>query len=146
MARKGLWITGGIVAGVILIGALGSEGDSAPTESAPAPTASATKVEAAPKPKPELSQAEQFKAFVAKNGTSGEKDAAVHVTKVQGSEEQNDMLDSAEIHTDYTGDIMSGDTGKGKLLASAFADWKDSENGLVTVYNATGDILSNGNF
>ncbi|MFE2051241.1 hypothetical protein [Streptomyces sp. NPDC059459] len=92
------------------------------------------------------SQAEQFKAFVGKNGTAAEKDAVSHVTKVQGAEEQNDVLDSADVYTDFTGGIMGEGTGPANLIASAFADWKQSENGLVTVYDADGELLGNGNF
>ncbi|WP_234365180.1 hypothetical protein [Streptomyces sp. RTd22] len=92
------------------------------------------------------SQAREFADFVAKNGTPPEKAAVGHVTKVQGADEQNDVLDSAEVWTDYTGGMMGPHASDGKLIASAFADWKNSENGLVTVYDAEGEILSNGNF
>ncbi len=92
------------------------------------------------------SQAEQFKAFVRKNGTPQEKQAVAHVTKVQGAEEQNDILDAADVYTDFTGGIMGEGAGPAKLIASAFADWKQSENGLVTVYDAEGELLGNGNF
>ena len=92
------------------------------------------------------SQAEQFKAFVQKNGSPNEKDAVSHVTKVQGADEQNDILDAADVYTDFTGGIMGEGTGPAKLIASAFADWKDSENGLVTVYDADGELLGNGQF
>ncbi|KAF2779620.1 MULTISPECIES: hypothetical protein [unclassified Streptomyces] len=92
------------------------------------------------------SQAEQFKAFVQKNGSANEKDAVSHVTKVQGADEQNDILDAADVYTDFTGGIMGEGTGPAKLIASAFADWKDSENGLVTVYDADGELLGNGQF
>ena len=92
------------------------------------------------------SQAERFKAFVQKNGTPQEKDAVAHVTKVQGADEQNDILDAADIYTDFTGGIMGEGTGPAKLLTSAFADWKQSDNGLVTVYDADGEIIGNGNF
>ncbi|WP_416530743.1 hypothetical protein [Streptomyces coelicoflavus] len=92
------------------------------------------------------SQAEQFKAFVQKNGSPNEKDAVSHVTKVQGADEQNDILDAADVYTDFTGGLMGEGTGPAKLIASAFADWKDSENGLVTVYDAEGEILGNGQF
>lgn len=92
------------------------------------------------------SQAEQFKAFVQKNGTPKEKDAVSHVTKVQGADEQNDILDAADVYTDFTGGIMGAGTGPAKLIASAFADWKDSENGLVTIYDADGELLGNGQF
>ncbi|MFG2314321.1 hypothetical protein [Streptomyces tendae] len=92
------------------------------------------------------SQAEQFKAFVQKNGTPKEKDAVSHVTKVQGADEQNDILDAADVYTDFTGGIMGEGTAPAKLIASAFADWKDSENGLVTIYDADGELLGNGQF
>jgi hypothetical protein len=92
------------------------------------------------------SQAEQFKAFVKKNGTAAEQDAVSHVTKVQGAEEQNDILDAADVYTDFTGGIMGEGTGPANLIASAFADWKQSENGLVTVYDAEGELLGNGEF
>ncbi|MFG3251461.1 hypothetical protein [Streptomyces sp. NPDC048187] len=92
------------------------------------------------------SQAEQFKTFVKKNGSANERDAVSHVTKVQGADEQNDILDAADVYTDFTGGIMGEGTGPAKLIASAFADWKDSENGLVTVYDADGELLGNGQF
>ncbi|MDG9724794.1 hypothetical protein [Streptomyces sp. DH41] len=92
------------------------------------------------------SQADQFKAFVQKNGTAAEKDAIAHVTKVQGADEQNDILDAADVYTDFTGGIMGEGTGPANLIASAFADWKQSENGLVTVYDADGELLGNGEF
>ncbi|MEU9654085.1 hypothetical protein AB0E00_35050 [Streptomyces sp. NPDC048110] len=92
------------------------------------------------------SQAEQFKAFVQKNGSPNEQDAVSHVTKVQGADEQNDILDAADVYTDFTGGIMGEGTGPAKLIASAFADWKDSENGLVTIYDAEGELLGNGQF
>ncbi|MER7051629.1 hypothetical protein [Streptomyces sp. NPDC000351] len=92
------------------------------------------------------SQADQFKAFVRKNGTAAEKDAVSHVTKVQGADEQNDILDAADVYTDFTGGLMGEGTGPANLIASAFADWKQSENGLVTVYDADGELLGNGEF
>ncbi|MGW4548400.1 hypothetical protein ACWEN4_18800 [Streptomyces violaceorubidus] len=92
------------------------------------------------------SQAEQFKAFVREHGTPKEKDAVSHVTKVQGADEQNNILDAADVYTDFTGGIMGEGMGPAKLLASAFADWKDSENGLVTIYDADGELLGNGQF
>lgn len=91
-------------------------------------------------------QAERFKAFVEKNGTTTEKEAVGHVTKVQGADEQNDIMDTADVFTDYSGGMMGAHSKDGKLIASAFADWRSSENGLVTVYDRDGEILSNGNF
>lgn len=105
----------------------------------------AAKSDAGDKGASKASQAEQFKAFVAKNGTPKEKDAVAHVLKVQGADQQNDILDSADVYTDFTGGLMGEGSGL-KLIASAFADWKDSKNGLVTVYDADGEIITNGNF
>ncbi|GAA1245259.1 MULTISPECIES: hypothetical protein [Streptomyces] len=106
----------------------------------------AAKSDAGDKGASKASQAEQFKAFVAKNGTPKEKDAVAHVLKVQGADQQNDILDSADVYTDFTGGLMGEGSGPSKLIASAFADWKDSKNGLVTVYDADGEIITNGNF
>ncbi|MFD6274808.1 hypothetical protein ACFWFI_04400 [Streptomyces sp. NPDC060209] len=102
----------------------------------------------APKPAPEkeLTQADKFKAFINENGTPAEKAAAEHIIKVQGAEEENDIFDTADVYTDYAGGLMGPHQGDGKLLASAFADWKDSENGLVTIYDKDGELLSNGNY
>jgi hypothetical protein len=50
------------------------------------------------------------------------------------------------VYTDYTGGIASPNRGDAKLLASAFADWKDSKNGLVTIYDAAGDLMANGQY
>ncbi|MET7513911.1 hypothetical protein ABZS88_10590 [Streptomyces sp. NPDC005480] len=106
----------------------------------------AAKSDAGDKGASKASQAEQFKAFVAKNGTPKEKDAVAHVLKVQGADQQNDILDSADVYTDFTGGLTGEGSGPSKLIASAFADWKDSKNGLVTVYDADGEIITNGNF
>lgn len=95
---------------------------------------------------PKKTQAESFVACVKEAGTESEKAAADHVTKVTGADKTNGILDSAEIFTDYSGDLMSGDANKGKLLASAFASCYKSENGLVTVYNKDGELLGNGQF
>ncbi|MGW7073541.1 hypothetical protein ACWGII_41670 [Streptomyces sp. NPDC054855] len=92
------------------------------------------------------SQADQFKACVAKGGSSNEKAAAKHVTKVTGADKNNDVLDSAEVFTDFTGGLAGPHASDGKLIASAFGSCYDSENGLVTVYDKSGEILSNGNY
>ncbi|MGX1758145.1 hypothetical protein ACWIG5_14730 [Streptomyces lydicus] len=107
------------------------------------------KSEERPKEKPEAapeSPADRFKAFVVKHGSANEKAAIGHVTKVQGAEEQNDILDSVDIYTDFTGGLLGPHQSEGKLIASAFADWKTSKNGLVTIYDAKGEMLANGNF
>lgn len=118
----------------------------APAEAKPdKPEKKRDKPEEKPEPAPK-SPAGQFKAFVAKHGSPNEKAALGHVTKVQGADELNDILDSVDIYTDFTGGLMGPHQSEGKLIASAFADWKESKNGLVTVYDVKGEILSNGNF
>ncbi|MFC8127143.1 hypothetical protein [Streptomyces sp. NPDC057302] len=92
------------------------------------------------------SQAEQFKACVAKGGTESEKTAVKHVTKVTGAGKSNDILDAAEVFTGFTGGMMGPHASDGKLIASAFGSCYDSENGLVTVYDKSGEILSNGDY
>jgi hypothetical protein len=159
----------GVVGFIVIIGAIGAAfgggSDTADTSSKPAPAVSrstSAPAEKSPGEKPaqekpseekppaeepeEQSQADQFKAFVEKNGTPAEKKAVKHVTRVQGADKQNNLLDMAEIHTDYTGGLLGPHGGEGKLLASVFAEWKSSENGLVTVYDSAGEILANGNF
>ncbi|MDC7335518.1 hypothetical protein [Streptomyces lydicus] len=145
----------GVIVVLAVIGAAIGGGGAASDAGKPDKVAAAPKQErqakedakpAKEKPKAPASQADRFKAFVKKSGTAAEKSAIRHVTKVQGADEQNDILDSADVYTDFTGGLMGPHQSEGKLIASAFADWKDSKNGLVTIYDAKGEILSNGNF
>ncbi|OWA14643.1 hypothetical protein B9W68_10865 [Streptomyces sp. CS227] len=145
----------GTAVGVVVIGGLASLGDDQAADTAKggdtsnsAPASGGDKADKSEQAeeKPKASQAEQFKAFVEENGTPKEKEAASHVTKVQGAEKQNNVLDTADIYTDYTGGVMGEGLGPAKLLTSAFADWKQSKNGLVTVYDADGELLGNGEF
>ncbi|GAA3851687.1 hypothetical protein GCM10023084_02400 [Streptomyces lacrimifluminis] len=94
----------------------------------------------------EKSQAAQFKDCVAKSGTATEKTAVKHVTKVTGVDKSNDIMDAAEVFTDYSGGLLGEHGSDGKLIASAFASCYESKNGLVTVYDKDGEILSNGNY
>ncbi|MEV2259182.1 hypothetical protein AB0J13_11040 [Streptomyces anulatus] len=165
--HKALTIVGGVFAFLIVIGiAAGGGEDPADTKAdtvATAPDKADAKPAAkdkepakdeeadkpaaekdAPKKKP--SQADEFKAFINENGTAAEKAAAKHIVKVQGADSDNGVLDAADVYTDYEGGMMGPHQGSGKLLASAFADWKDSENGLVTIYDKDGELLSNGNY
>jgi len=150
---------GGVFALLIVIGIVVGGGNdaknkpsdtaaSAPKEPASKADNTPAKKKEAPKEEPaeELSQADQFKAFVAKNGTAAEKAAIKHVTKVQGADEHNNIADTADVYTDFSGGLVGPHQGEGKLIASAFADWKTSKNGLVTVYDKDGQILSNGNY
>ncbi|MGX1156518.1 hypothetical protein [Streptomyces albogriseolus] len=153
----------GAVVGIVVIGAVSANAGDSDTGSADkgasasadrqpggakdaGAAAGADAGEGKEKAEKKASQAEQFKAFVEENGTAQEKEAVSHVTKVQGADEQNDILDTADVYTDFTGGIMGEGTGPAKLIASAFADWKQSENGLVTVYDADGELLGNGQF
>jgi uncharacterized iron-regulated membrane protein len=121
----------------------GKATDKAAEKPATKPAAPAKKEKPAPKPK---TQADEFKAFINAHGTAAEKAAAKHITKVQGADSSNDLLDAADVYTDYSGGMMGPHQGEGKLLASAFADWRDSKNGLVTIYDKAGELLSNGNY
>ncbi|MFE9707708.1 hypothetical protein [Streptomyces sp. NPDC005930] len=151
----------GAVVGIAVIGAVsanagdgdGDTGSGSRTSAGAGEKAGGAEADGASDAKPaedkaveKASQAEQFKTFVKKNGSATEQDAVSHVTKVQGADEQNDILDAADVYTDFTGGIMGEGTGPAKLIASAFADWKDSENGLVTIYDADGELLGNGEF
>lgn len=143
---------GGIVAAAVVIGVATSCGGGGSKDTVKTAPSASTSTDATAADKTEPSVAEQFKVYVAKNGTAPEKNAVKHVTKVQGADDKNDILDSTDVYTDFKGDLMdSGATGAAKLIASAFADFqasrgKDSKNGLVTVYNASGDILGNGKY
>ncbi|MFC8707172.1 hypothetical protein ACFUIV_34035 [Streptomyces anulatus] len=161
--HKVLTIVGSVFAFLIVVGiAAGGGDDSADTKAdtvatapdkADAKPAAPAKDKEAEKPASEdgpvpkkLSQADEFKVFINENGTAAEKAAAKHIVKVQGADSDNGILDSADVYTDYPGGMMGPHQGDGKLLASAFADWKDSENGLVTIYDKDGELLSNGNY
>lgn len=155
---KKRYIAGGIVAAAVVIGVAtsggGEGGDSKDTAKPATPVSAAADDKSGDKSndKPRQSVAEGFRTYVEENGTVGEKAAIGHVTKVQGADRNNDILDSAEVYTDFTGDLMDSEaTGSAKLIASAFADFqasrdKDSKNGLVTVYNASGSMLGNGKY
>ncbi|MFF3790854.1 hypothetical protein ACFYXW_12390 [Streptomyces sp. NPDC001981] len=161
--HKTISIIGGVFAFLIVVGIAAGGGDDSSSKGSDAAASTPAKVDAKPaeknndkaaapakkkeEPAPKkLTQAEQFKAFINKNGTAAEKAASKHITKVQGGDKNNNILDTADVYTDFTGGMMGPHQGEGKLLASAFADWRDSENGLVTIYDAAGELLSNGNY
>ncbi|WP_405613919.1 hypothetical protein [Streptomyces sp. NBC_01508] len=155
--HKVMTVIGALVAVMIIGGIASGGGDDTASDTAktapekqadakPADADAADKEKPADKPKKDLSQADEFKAFVGKSGTGPEKAAVKHVTKVQGADTQTDILDAADIYTDYAGGLMGPNQGDAKLLASAFADWKTSKNGLVTVYDKDGELMANGNF
>lgn len=135
---------------VLLAGAL-LAGCSVPQATAPdpqqPPTTAAVEQEPTQPAKPKSrADADAFKAYVKDNGTPQEKQAAEHVVKLRIS--GNDALGVATITTDLEGDLTSGSADTGKLIASAFADWKQSDNGssLVTINSGSGELLANGNY
>ncbi|MFC5216759.1 hypothetical protein [Streptomyces coerulescens] len=155
---KILGITGAVLVGLIVIAAVAGGGDDstdgsnkdkavAATSNKPkAAEEQAADEPAKEEPAEDKSQAEQFKDCVAKSGTDSEKAAVDHVTKVTGTDKSNDILDAAEVFTDYKGGFLSKNAGDAKLIASAFASCYESKNGLVTVYGSDGDMISNGNY
>ncbi|MFF1326779.1 hypothetical protein ACFVZZ_46270 [Streptomyces chartreusis] len=160
---KILGITGAVLVGLIVIGAIAGGGDDSTDKSnkdkavaatsnkpkaaeEPAAEEPAKEEPAEEEPAADKSQAEQFKACVAKSGTDSEKAAVGHVTKVTGTDKTNDILDAAEVFTDYKGGFLSENAGDAKLIASAFASCYESKNGLVTIYGSDGDMIANGNY
>jgi len=148
--KKSSKIVLGVVGGIVLVSAIASVGSSSDSSSTATPNDRAAVAKpsrsASPAPVKSQTQAEKFIAFLVKDTTTTEKAAVKHVTKVTGADDFNGILDAPEIYTDFGGDMMSADAGKGKLIASAFAGCYKSDNGLVTVYSKNGDLLSDGNF
>lgn len=145
----------GVVALFVLIGIIaavaggGSDNSADTSNKDKAVAASSTPKADKAKPTPAQetkSQAEKFKACVAKSGTPTEKKAVQHVTKVTGTDKRNDILDSAEVYTDFTGGLMGPHQGEAKLIASAFTSCYESDNGLVSVYGQDGDLIANANY
>ncbi|MFJ3640329.1 hypothetical protein ACIPRD_11310 [Streptomyces sp. NPDC090108] len=140
----GLFVVLGI-AGAAMSGGSKDTADDKPALVTDAPKAGQPKKDDKPA-EATKTQAQQFQACVAKSGTPTEKAAVKHVTKVTGTDKRNDILDSAEVYTDFTGGFMSKDAGDAKLIASAFTSCYKSDNGLVTVYGSDGDMISNANY
>lgn len=143
---KGLKIAGGIIIGLIAIGACNAATGDSGTKTGTDGTKPAASTKSNSPAATKKTQAEEFTACVANNGTPTEKAAVKHVTKVTGADKQNNILDSVEIYTDFTGGIMGPHQSDGKLIATAFTSCYESDNGLVTVYDKDGEILSNANF
>lgn len=105
----------GVVAGIVVISACSaatddkgsnSSSDKGTSVSDTAGKKADKKTSKQPEKKAAGSQADQFKAFVNKNGSAKEKAAVTHITKVQGADKQNDIMDTADIYTDFTGGLM----------------------------------------
>lgn len=143
-------IIGGIVVGIIVIGGIGAAMDDdkggPKTGTDSAQQAASTDAKDADSKTANKTQAEEFTDCVNKTGTATEQKAVKHVTKVTGTDKQNNILDNAEVYTDYKGGLMSSHQGDAKLIASAFTSCYESENGLVTVYGEDGKLIANANF
>jgi hypothetical protein len=146
---KGLKIAGGIIVGIIAIGACNAatnndDGTNTGTDNAkPAASSNAEDTDTTTTKK---TQAEEFTDCVNKTGTATEKKAVKHVTKVTGADKRNNILDSAEVFTDFTGGLAGPHQGEAKLIATAFTSCYESDNGLVTVYGEDGELIANANF
>lgn len=141
-------IIGGIAVGIILIGGCTAAmndngGTKTGTDNAKPAASGATKDAGSETTK---TQAEEFTACVNKTGTRTEKTAVKHVTKVTGADKRNNILDAAEVFTDFTGGLMGPHQGDAKLIATAFTSCYESDNGLVTVYGEDGEMIANANF
>lgn len=147
---KGLKIAAGVIVGLVAIGACNAAtndndgGTKTGSDSAKQTASSDGKSEASEKAK--KTQAEEFTACVTKTGTATEKKAVKHVTKVTGTDKRNDILDNAEVYTDFTGGLMGDNNGDAKLIATAFTSCYESDNGLVTVYGEDGKMIANAQF
>lgn len=147
----------GILAALVLVGMIssaanGGKADKAagasPSDGKPVPAAS-TPPPKAPQPSSPPPKADALAAFVDgvnQHGTAQEKAAVKHVTKIQGVDKFNDILDAPSVFTDLEGGITGGGHGTCKLIASSFADAYTSDNGLVSVYGADGKLICNGKF
>ncbi|QKY78588.1 hypothetical protein SEA_DRYAD_50 [Streptomyces phage Dryad] len=144
-----------VAAGLVAVAVIGSAvggGDDKPKESKPAPTVAAQPKAAAKASEPPPGQiaADQFRECIQRTGMVAEKTGGTHVTKVQGTDTGSGPILIAEVWTNYVGGMFGPDAAKGKVLASAFATCYKLDPGegpgLVTVYDANGEILANGNY
>jgi hypothetical protein len=138
------------VAAIVIVSAVASGGSSEADSSAtpePQPnSAPATEGDSNPQPTPVKKTAlQEFQACVAKGGTATEKAAVKHVVKLSGMDDWNGILDNPKAWTDYTGGLAAHGS-DATLIASAFADCYQSDNGLVTVYDKDGHVAGNGQF
>lgn len=133
---------GGVIVGIIVIAGCNAAMNNDDNTSTKKPAAGAK----APAREDNKSQAQTFADCVNKNGTPTEKAAAKHITKVTGTDKRNDVLDNAEVYTDFTGGLVGPHQGEGKLIAAAFTSCYKSDNGLVTVYDRNGKILATDNY
>lgn len=96
--------------------------------------------------------AEMLKGFANDKGTPQEREAASHVNKVQDNG-SDALIPMADIHTNLSGDMFGPNGDVATLLVSLYMGLADEQGfatsdggGLVTVYNANGEVLTLGNF
>lgn len=144
-------VIGGVVGGLTLIGLFGVaiapdedviRARDSVSQSTPEP------IEAT-EPVVTWEEKDSFFECVNESGLDVEKEAVRHVTKVNGTnEESNGILDSADVYTNLKGDMFSSDGNTANIISSAFNTCYDqiSENGVVTIYNESGEILKFGSY
>lgn len=136
-------IAAATVAGAVGVGIIVAVSNSG--SDATPPSSHSTSSSASSPAKAKGSVADQFKSWVKAHGLPGERSAVKHITKIQY--QHNSVMSTADVYTNLSSAGMENyDTGK--LIASAWADWKSTKNGagLVTVYGPDGGLISNGNY
>lgn len=151
-------VIGGVVGGLTLIGLFGLaispdedviRARDSISQSTPEPIETAEESEPVEEPVVTWEEKDTFFECVNESGLDVEKDAVKHVTKVSGTnDESNNILDSADVYTDLKGDMFSSDGNMANIISSAFNTCYDelSENGVVTIYNQSGEILEFGSY
>lgn len=89
---------------------------------------------------------QEFQMCVEEGGTPTEVKAVKHVVKLSNMDDWNGILDNPKAWTDYSGGAFGGHGPDAALVASAFADCYKSKNGLVTVYDKDGHVMTTGQF
>ncbi|WP_052069376.1 hypothetical protein [Streptacidiphilus albus] len=132
---------------IVIIVVAASSGSKKSVSTSPSPSVNSTSTTTGtPDTK---SQADALSAFVAGSGSdTSQMKAAVanHVTKVDANN------GSVSVYTDLSGGLGSADGSTATLIVAAATDWAKQAYppafgvGLITVYNAGGSILGNGNY
>src|ERR1043165_3753141 len=126
MKKRNVLILGGLTTvGVVVVVAVSASGGS-PTP-APKNTSVVQTHKSPSRENPQPSQKQLFIECVNKTGLPSEKAAVDHVTKVRS--EGGSYLDSAEIYTDFNGDLFSPEANTAKLIASAYASCYHTDSG-----------------
>ncbi|GLW49765.1 hypothetical protein Stsp02_54260 [Streptomyces sp. NBRC 14336] len=85
--------------------------------------------------------AAEFRAWAEKNGNAEEKDAVGRVQRILG--EWDSKTGNAYVSTDINGgkSEVKDPQGAANTIAEAFAEWKDSDQGYVSVYDVFGNAM-----